>query len=79
MMARCHSRLVFSCMQQHWPWAAKPPEKKVSDVVFCQPKAENIVWSDSLLSTAERMKLTGCKGGTLWFTGREKSRIRHVE
>lgn len=34
-----------------------------------QPKSENIVWSDSLLSTEERLKMTGCKGATLWLTG----------
>ena len=33
------------------------------------PKAQNIVWSDSLLTTQERMLLTGCRGATIWFTG----------
>eukprot|EP00285_Hemiselmis_virescens_P019741 CAMPEP_0173377624 /NCGR_PEP_ID=MMETSP1356-20130122/874_1 /TAXON_ID=77927 ORGANISM="Hemiselmis virescens, Strain PCC157" /NCGR_SAMPLE_ID=MMETSP1356 /ASSEMBLY_ACC=CAM_ASM_000847 /LENGTH=252 /DNA_ID=CAMNT_0014330435 /DNA_START=147 /DNA_END=905 /DNA_ORIENTATION=- len=34
-----------------------------------QPKSQNIMWSDSLLSTEERLKMTGCKGATLWLTG----------
>uniref|UniRef100_A0A7S0VBE3 Adenylyl-sulfate kinase n=1 Tax=Hemiselmis tepida TaxID=464990 RepID=A0A7S0VBE3_9CRYP len=34
-----------------------------------KPKSENIVWSDSLLSTQERLEMTGCKGATLWLTG----------
>ena len=33
------------------------------------PKAENIVWSDSLLTTKERSLLTGCRGATIWLTG----------
>ena len=33
------------------------------------PKAQNIVWSDSLLSTHERSLLTGCRGATIWLTG----------
>ncbi|EKX52440.1 hypothetical protein GUITHDRAFT_65136 [Guillardia theta CCMP2712] len=32
-------------------------------------KAENIVWSDSLLSTKERSILIGSKGATIWLTG----------
>ena len=33
------------------------------------PKAQNIVWSDSLLTTSERSLLTGCRGATVWLTG----------
>ncbi len=46
------------------------------------PKSENIVWSDSLLKSEDRTKLTGCKGATIWLTGLSgsgKSTIGDVE
>jgi adenylylsulfate kinase len=32
-------------------------------------KSTNIVWSDGLVNTEERAKLTGLRGGTIWITG----------
>lgn len=41
----------------------------LSSKVDSEPKAQNIVWSDSLFTADERIAISGCRGATVWFTG----------